>query len=47
MYQLTDSPDIVRRLADGAFIPTDPKNRDYAEFLTWQSAGNQPLPAQE
>jgi hypothetical protein len=32
MYQLTANGNI-RRLADGAEIPQDPDNRDYAEFL--------------
>lgn len=30
----------IRRLADGACIPLDPANRDYAEFLAWEAAGN-------
>jgi hypothetical protein len=35
--------DAVKR-SDGAFIPFDPVNRDYQEFLRWCEAGNEPLP---
>ena len=37
----------VKRLSDNAFIPFDPQNRDYAEYLQWLSEGHQPLPADE
>ena len=43
-YQLTTGNSILR-LADNAFIPPDPANRDYAEFLAWLDAGNTPEPA--
>jgi len=43
-YQLTHG-DLILRLADNAFIPPDPANRDYAEFLAWCEAGNTPEPA--
>ncbi len=43
VYKLTNSTSILR--SDGAYIPADPANRDYAEYLTWLSAGNQPEPA--
>ena len=39
MYKLTDTETIIR-LADGAFIPNDPANTDYAEYLEWVEAGN-------
>jgi hypothetical protein len=52
MYQLL--PDTfmgaatcVKRLSDNAFIPFDPQNRDYADYLKWIEAGNQPEPADE
>jgi len=45
-YQLTQS-DCIKRLADNAFIPPDPANTDYAEFLAWLEAGNTPEPAPE
>ena len=53
MYQLTlpNKPDsesrIVVRLADNAFIPFDPANRDYADYLAWLAEGNFPAPADE
>lgn len=33
MYKLTQNAEIIQRISDGAFIPTDPENRDYKEFL--------------
>ena len=44
MYQLTTSTSI-KRPSDGAFIPNDPGNRDYREYLDWLEAGNTPEPA--
>ena len=43
-YQLT-ATDLILRTTDGAFIPPDPANRDYAAFLEWVEAGNMPDPA--
>lgn len=43
MYRLTDSGAIAR-IADGAFIPADPANSDYAGFLAWKAEGNTPAP---
>ncbi len=37
----------VQRMRDQAFIPFDPANRDYQEFLAWQAEGNEPDPAPE
>ena len=44
MYQLTTGTSI-KRLSDGAFIPNDPGNRDYRDYLEWLEAGNTPEPA--
>lgn len=58
MYQLLpDTPmgvaTCIKRIADNAFIPFDPTNTDYAEYLSWLAEGNapygadEPLPAEE
>jgi hypothetical protein len=53
MYKLCPSdekigqPQCVQRLADKAFIPFDPDNTDYQEYLRWLEAGNTPEPAEE
>ena len=41
MYKLTQFPEILR-MADGAFIPPDPANTDYQQYLAWLSEGNVP-----
>jgi hypothetical protein len=46
MYQLTKENACIKRIADNAFIPFDPANTDYAEYLKWVLEGNQPLPAE-
>ncbi|GKT21638.1 hypothetical protein [Acidovorax sp. SUPP3334] len=43
VYQLTATT-VVIRLTDGASIPSDPDNRDFADYLSWRAAGNEPLP---
>lgn len=52
MYQLLpDTPmgaaTCIKRIADSAFIPFDPANTDYQEYLAWLSSGNVPLPPDE
>ena len=53
MYQiindmLTGQPaQCIKRLSDNAFIPFDPANTDYSEYLEWLAEGNEPLPADE
>lgn len=51
MYKLYKSPRTgelnngIIRLSDNAFIPFDPANTDYQEYLKWVAEGNTPLPA--
>ena len=46
-YKLWNKPadklnliDSVIRKSDGAFIPKDPNNTDYQDYLEWVTAGN-------
>jgi len=43
-YTLT-SGSSVKRDADAAFIPADPRNADYQAYQAWLAAGNTPSPA--
>jgi hypothetical protein len=45
MYKLQANSTTIIRIEDGASIPNDPANRDYAEYLAWIEAGNTPEPA--
>ena len=53
MYKLTlplygkTEPVCVLRISDNTFIPFDPANTDYQEYLAWVAAGNTPEPADE
>ena len=35
---------MIQRDEDGAFIPADPDNIDYQEYLAWYEEGNEPTP---
>jgi hypothetical protein len=41
-YQLTKTTDILR--SDGWFIPAEPANTMYQEYLSWLAEGNTPDP---
>jgi len=37
-----DLTNMIKRKSDGAFIPFDPANRDYQDYLDWVAEGNTP-----
>lgn len=47
-YQLVATPpgmtETVLRVDDGAFVPFDPANRDFADYTAWLAEGNEPDP---
>jgi len=52
MYKLikslvTGETKVVQRLSDNAFIPFDPDNTDYQEYLRFLAEGGVPEPADE
>jgi hypothetical protein len=47
MYKLTKYNDCIHRTPDNAYIPINPENTDYQEYLKWLEEGNEPLPADE
>ena len=53
MYKLIEKTDVlgtsktIHRIVDNTFIPFDPANIDYQEYLKWLAEGNEPLPADE
>ena len=54
MYKLIktgDRPDqnpaCILNTVAGIYIPFDPDNTDYQQYLAWLAEGNQPLPAEE
>ena len=40
-----ESPKTVCHVDTGRWIPFDPANTDYQEYLAWLAEGNEPLPA--
>lgn len=45
-HPITGQPqNSVVRVADNAYIPFDPDNSDYQEYLKFLAEGGQPLPA--
>ena len=40
-------PTTILRKTDNTFIPFDPANIDYQEYLEWLEEGNEPEPADE
>jgi hypothetical protein len=53
MYKLTksflnqDDPSGIYRVIDNTWIPINPANTDYQEYLKWLAEGNTPEPADE
>ena len=43
-YSLLQIPGVVKRDADGAFIPDDPANTDWQAYQAWLAEGNTPNP---
>tara|TARA_B110000971_G_scaffold56186_1_gene57187 strand:- start:132 stop:284 length:153 start_codon:yes stop_codon:yes gene_type:complete len=42
LYKPVFGNEMVIRIADNAFIPFDPANTDYQQYLEWLAEGNVP-----
>jgi hypothetical protein len=42
MYKLQQFGNCILRLSDNVFIPKDPDNTDYQQYLKWLEEGNTP-----
>ena len=53
MYKIVKNCDtgsianVVLLVSSNTFIPFDPANTDYQDYLKWLAEGNEPLPADE
>ena len=43
-YKLTNGNSVIRT-NDFVYVPFDPANTDYQQYLKWLAEGNEPLPA--
>lgn len=41
-YKLSYKDNVIIRTADNAYIPKDPDNYDYREYLEWLAQDNEP-----
>jgi len=46
MYKITNYNSVIRT-SDNAWIPLDPDNTDYQQYLKFLEEGGQPLPADD
>ena len=44
---MTGETKVVKNLDNNIYIPFDPANTDYQEYLKWVAEGNTPTPADE
>ena len=46
LYKSFDGVEAVIHTQDGAYIPFDPANTDYQQYLAWLAEGNTPEAAE-